>query len=213
MRFKSKDATIMPEEEGGKKPYAYIMKDYEEYGAFEDGLFIDYGSVTSEEKIKMYGSSDGSDTDVRTFLRYRASRLALSLGAPSFTFMNIYGGGFSGYVTGDALVTTDGQLACRNVFGGGLGSLPEKPTGNETYGEVGGDAGVYIHSGIVSLNVFGGGAGVESIDMDKDGTIDTDFPYIARVKGKTEVEVYGEAVSMPSDVPTADGNGYQTYDM
>ena len=213
VRFKSKDATIMPEEEGGKKPYAYIMKDYEEYGAFEDGLFIDYGSVTSEEKIKMYGSSDGSDTDVRTFLRYRASRLALSLGAPSFTFMNIYGGGFSGYVTGDALVTTDGQLACRNVFGGGLGSLPEKPTGNETYGEVGGDAGVYIHSGIVSLNVFGGGAGVESIDKDKDGTIDTDFPYIARVKGKTEVEVYGEAVSMPSDVPTADGNGYQTYDM
>ena len=213
VRFKSTDATIMPEEEGGKKPYAYIMKDYEEYGAFEDGLFIDYGSVTSEEKIKMYGSSDGSDTDVRTFLRYRASRLALSLGAPSFTFMNIYGGGFSGYVTGDALVTTDGQLACRNVFGGGLGSLPEKPTGNETYGEVGGDAGVYIHSGIVSLNVFGGGAGIESIDKDKDGTIDTDFPYIARVKGKTEVEVYGEAVSMPSDVPTADGNGYQTYDM
>ena len=211
--FRSNGATIMPESEGGKKPYAYMWRDYLEYEAFEDALFVDYGSVTQEEKIKMYGSSDGSDSDVRTFLRYRASRLAMSLGVPNFTFMNIHGGGFSGYVAGDALVITDGQLACRNVFGGGLGSVPESPTGEETYGEVGGDAGVYLHSGIVSLNVFGGGAGVESIDKDKDGTIDTDFPYIARVKGKTEVEVYGEAVSMPSDVPNPNGEGYLTYDM
>lgn len=211
--FRSNGATIMPESEGGKKPYAYMWRDYLEYEAFEDALFVDYGSVTQEEKIKMYGSSDGSDSDVRTFLRYRASRLAMSLGVPSFTFMNIHGGGFSGYVAGDALVITDGQLACRNVFGGGLGSVPESPTGEETYGEVGGDAGVYLHSGIVSLNVFGGGAGVESIDKDKDGTIDTDFPYIARVKGKTEVEVYGEAVSKPSDVPNPNGEGYLTYDM
>ena len=211
--FRSNGATIMPESEGGKKPYAYMWRDYLEYEAFEDALFVDYGSVTQEEKIKMYGSSDGSDSDVRTFLRYRASRLAMSLGVPNFTFMNIHGGGFSGYVAGDALVITDGQLACRNVFGGGLGSVPESPTGEETYGEVGGDAGVYLHSGIVSLNVFGGGAGVESIDKDKDGTIDTDFPYIARVKGKTEVEVYGEAVSKPSDVPNPNGEGYLTYDM
>ncbi len=211
--FRSNGATIMPESEGGKKPYAYMWRDYLEYEAFEDALFVDYGSVTQEEKIKMYGSSDGSDSDVRTFLRYRASRLAMSLGVPNFTFMNIHGGGFSGYVAGDALVITDGQLACRNVFGGGLGSVPESPTGEETYGEVGGDAGVYLHSGIVSLNVFGGGAGVESIDKDKDGTIDTDFPYIARVKGKTEVKVYGEAVSKPSDVPNPNGEGYLTYDM
>ncbi len=211
--FRSNGATIMPESEGGKKPYAYMWRDYLEYEAFEDALFVDYGSVTQEEKIKMYGSSDGSDSDVRTFLRYRASRLAMSLGVPNFTFMNIHGGGFSGYVAGEALVITDGQLACRNVFGGGLGSVPESPTGEETYGEVGGDAGVYLHSGIVSLNVFGGGAGVESIDKDKDGTIDTDFPYIARVKGKTEVEVYGEAVSKPSDVPNPNGEGYLTYDM
>ena len=212
VRFRSSDASLMPVEEGGKTPYAYMTQDYMEYGAFEDALFLDFEQVTEEEKIKMYGSSDGSDTDPRTFLRYRASRLAMSLGAPSFTFMDIHGGGYSGYVMGDARVITDGQLACRNVFGGGLGSRPSEPDAAKdyTYGEVGGNAYVSLHSGIVSLNVFGGGAGVESY---WNGTRYIDFPNIARVKGKTEVEVYGESVSMNSYKPNPDGDGYLMYDM
>ena len=57
--------------------------------------------------------------------------------------------------------------------------------------------------------MFGGGAGVESY---KDGDTFIDFPDIARVKGKTHVEVWGEAMPMTSDIPNPDGEGYQTYD-
>jgi hypothetical protein len=159
----------------------------------------------------LYGRFDGGNSDTHTFLRYRASRLDMSLGALTCAFMDIHGGGYSGYVSGDTKVVTDCQLACRNVFGGGLGSLPTNPSGNETYtyGEVGGNTSVILHSGFVSLNVFGGGAGVESY---KDGDTFIDFPDIARVKGKTHVEVWGEAMPMTSDIPNPDGEGYQTYD-
>ena len=193
----------------GKEPYAYINDDISEYVIFENALLDDFNAVGPEERIRLYGSFDGGNSDTHTFLRYRASRLAMSLGVPTCTFMDIHGGGFSGYVTGNTKVVTDCELACRNVFGGGLGSLPTNPTGNETYGEVGGNTSVILHSGFVSLNVFGGGAGVESY---KDGDTFIDFPDIARVKGKTHVEVWGEAMPMTSDIPNPDGEGYQTYD-
>ncbi len=194
----------------GKEPYAYINEDISEYVIFENDLLDDFDNVSPEERIRLYGSADGGDTDTHTFLRYRASRLAMSLGAPTCTFMDIHGGGFSGYVTGDTKVVTDCQLACRNVFGGGLGSLPANPTGNETYGEVGGNTSVSLHSGFISLDVFGGGAGVESYK--KDGGTFIDFPNIARVKGKTEVKVWGEPIAMKSDIPNPNGEGNQTYD-
>ena len=193
----------------GKEPYAYINDDISEYVIFENALLDDFNAVGPEERIRLYGSFDGGNSDTHTFLRYRAKRLAMSLGLPTCTFMDIHGGGFSGYVTGNTKVVTDCELACRNVFGGGLGSLPTNPTGNETYGEVGGNTSVILHSGFVSLNVFGGGAGVESY---KDGDTFIDFPDIARVKGKTHVEVWGEAMPMKSDIPNPDGEGYQTYD-
>ena len=193
----------------GKEPYAYINDDISEYVIFENALLDDFNAVGPEERIRLYGSFDGGNSDTHTFLRYRAKRLAMSLGLPTCTFMDIHGGGFSGYVTGNTKVVTDCELACRNVFGGGLGSLPTNPTGNETYGEVGGNTSVILHSGFVSLDVFGGGAGVESY---KDGDTFIDFPDIARVKGKTHVEVWGEAMPMKSDIPNPDGEGYQTYD-
>lgn len=204
--------TIAPPGELGKAPYAYINDDILEYVNFENALLDDFNAVSADDRIRLYGSADGGDTDTHTFLRYRCSRLAMSLGLPTCTFMDIHGGGFSGYVTGNTKVVTDCQLACRNVFGGGLGSQPLTPTGTETYGEVGGNTEVILHSGFISLNVFGGGAGVESVDSDGDGTIDTDFPDIARVKGNTHVEVWGEAMAMKSDIPNPDGEGTQTYD-
>ncbi len=201
--------TIAPPGELGKEPYAYINDDISEYVIFENALLGGFNSVTPEDRIRWYGSADGGDTDTHTFLRYRASRLAMSLGVPTCTFMDIHGGGFSGYVTGNTKVVTDCELACRNVFGGGLGSLPETPTGNETYGEVGGNTDVKLYSGFISLNVFGGGAGIESY---KDGDTFIDFPDIARVKGKTNVEVWGEALVMKSDIPDPDGGDNLTYD-
>ena len=200
---------IAPPGDTGKEPYAYMNDDISEYVIFENALLDDFNSVTPEERIRVYGSVDGGDTDTHTFLRYRASRLAMSLGLPTCVFMDIHGGGFSGYVTGNTKVVTDCELACRNVFGGGLGSLPADPKGNETYGEVGGNTQVSLYSGFVSLNVFGGGAGVESYK--KDDTY-IDFPDIARVVGKTKVDVWGEAIAMNSDIPDPSGEGYQTYD-
>jgi hypothetical protein len=129
--------------------------------------------------------------DPRTYLRYRASQLAWSMGAPAFTFMDIHGGGFSGYVTGNTKVETDCQLYCRSVFGGGIGSKPTStPTGKETYGQVAGNTDVKIYGGIISMNVFGGGAGIEPYAV---GGKDIVFPDMALVKGKTNVEVYGES--------------------
>ena len=202
---------IAPPGDTGKEPYAYMNDDISEFVIFENALLDDFNSVTPEERIRVYGSVDGGDTDTHTFLRYRASRLAMSLGLPTCAFMDIHGGGFSGYVTGNTKVVTDCQLACRNVFGGGLGSVPDDPKGNETYGEVGGDTHVSLHSGFISLNVFGGGAGVESYYDDKEKEY-IDFPNIARVKGKTNVEVWGEPIAMASEIPNLDGEGYQTYD-
>lgn len=185
---------------GKKYQYRNQLADLEVYSAFEQDLYDYYkNNVTETEKKLHYGSIDGSGNDPNTYLRYRASRMAFSAGIPNFTFMNIHGGGFSGYVTGNTYVETDCQLACRNVFGGGLGSKPYLASGSNfdtesayDFGKVGGSSKVFIKSGIISNNVYGGGAGVESVD---NGGTFFDFPYMARVTGGTKVHIYGEDIN------------------
>ena len=185
---------------GKKYQYRNQLADLEVYSAFEQDLYDYYkNNVTETEKKLHYGSIDGSGTDPNTYLRYRASRMAFSAGIPNFTFMNIHGGGFSGYVTGNTYVETDCQMACRNVFGGGLGSKPYLDSGSYStakdaydFGKVGGSSKVFIKSGIISNNVYGGGAGVESV---KNGSTFFDFPDMARVTEGTKVHIYGEDIN------------------
>ena len=173
---------------GGNK-YVNQPDDEKKFKAFEQTIYDNYQTVDDNTRRKLYGMGENTN-DPRTYLRYRASQLAWSIGAPAFTFMDIHGGGFSGYVTGNTKVVTDCQLTCRSVFGGGIGSKPEgTPLGTETYGEVGGNTDVQIYGGIISMNVFGGGAGIEPYAVS--GTYKS-FPDMARVKGKTNVDVYGE---------------------
>ena len=161
---------------------------------FEQTIYDNYQAVDDNTRRKLYGMGENTN-DPRTYLRYRASQLAWSIGAPAFTFMDIHGGGFSGYVTGNTKVVTDCQLTCRSVFGGGIGSKPTStPSGNETYGQVGGNTDVKIYGGIISMNVFGGGAGIEPYAV---GGKDIVFPDMALVKGKTNVDVYGESYKIP----------------
>lgn len=169
--------------------YRNQMADLLKYVAFEQAIYDKYQAVDDDTRRKMYGMGENTD-DPRTYLRYRASQLAWSVGAPSFAFMDIHGGGFSGYVTENTKVITDCQLACRSVFGGGIGSKPENPSGNETYGQVGGNTDVKIYGGFIAMNVFGGGVGIESYKV---GGQYKDFPEMARVMGKTNVDVYGES--------------------
>ena len=145
---------------GGNK-YVNQPDDEKKFKAFEQTIYDNYQTVDDNTRRKLYGMGENTN-DPRTYLRYRASQLAWSIGAPAFTFMDIHGGGFSGYVTGNTKVVTDCQLTCRSVFGGGIGSKPEgTPLGTETYGEVGGNTDVQIYGGIISMNIFGGGAGIE----------------------------------------------------
>ena len=174
---------------GGNK-YVNQLDDLTKYVEFEQAIYDDYQSVDDNTRKKLYGMGENTN-DPRTYLRYRASQLAWSIGAPAFTFMDIHGGGFSGYVTGNTKVITDCQLTCRSVFGGGIGSKPEDtPSGNETYGQVGGNTDVQIYGGVISMNVFGGGAGIEPYKTEAGYKI---FPEMALVKGKTNVDVYGES--------------------
>ena len=173
---------------GGNK-YVNQPDDEKKFKAFEQTIYDNYQTVDDNTRRKLYGMGENTN-DPRTYLRYRASQLAWSIGAPAFTFMDIHGGGFSGYVEGNTKVVTDCQLTCRSVFGGGIGSKPEgTPLGTETYGEVGGNTDVQIYGGIISMNVFGGGAGIEPY---KSGSSYIDFPKMALVKGTTNVDVYGE---------------------
>ncbi len=174
---------------GGNK-YVNQPDDLTKYVEFEQSIYDDYQSVDDNTRRNLYGMGENTK-DPRTYLRYRASQLAWSIGAPAFTFMDIHGGGFSGYVTGNTKVITDCQLTCRSVFGGGIGSKPEDtPSGNETYGQVGGNTDVQIYGGVISMNVFGGGAGIEPYKTEAGYKI---FPEMALVKGKTNVDVYGES--------------------
>lgn len=192
--------------------YASQEEDRLKYTNFETNLYIDYMAVSKEDKKLYYGSVDGTSDDADTFRRYYNTRMAWILGIPGFTFQEIHGGGFSGYVDKDTYVEANNQLACYNIYGGGLGALPYG-TLNETtdkdnhydFGSVGGDSKVFIKSGNVARNVYGGGAGIESIRVSGDNIVSLDsktgsiidFPDMARVKGKTEVHVYGENVGVP----------------
>lgn len=179
------------------KAYRYInqKKDYEAYVAIEKNLYADFkNKVSSEEKKLYYGSSDGSDKDPNTYQRYRASRLAWTLGMPGFSFQTIHGGGFAGYVTGNTYVETDCQLFCENIYGAGLGAVP---SGDETnredydFGSVTGNSKVFVKSGFIARNIYGGGAGIESAET-PDGNF-IDFPKMAHVN-KTEVHLYGRDI-------------------
>ena len=192
--------------------YASQEEDRLKYTNFETNLYIDYTAVSKEDKKLYYGSVDGTSDDADTFRRYYNTRMAWILGIPGFTFQEIHGGGFSGYVEKDTYVEANNQLACYNIYGGGLGAMPygtlneNKDKDNQyDFGSVGGNSKVFFKSGNVARNVYGGGAGIESIRVSgdnivslysKDGSI-IDFPDMARVKGKTEVHVYGENVGVP----------------
>lgn len=198
--------------EGKKYRYASQEEDRLKYTNFETNLYMDYMAVSKEDKKLYYGSVDGTSDDADTFRRYYNTRMAWTLGIPGFTFQEIHGGGFSGYVDEDTYVEANNQLACYNIYGGGLGAIPygtlneNKDKDNHyDFGSVDGNSKVFFKSGNVARNVYGGGAGIESIRVSgnnivsldsKDGSI-IDFPDMARVKGKTEVHVYGENVGVP----------------
>ena len=190
------------ETDGKKYRYRAQAADMTERENFENDLYDDFTDpkkVSTEDKILYYGSVDGSGNDPKTYLRYRSSRLAWSLGVSGFTFKDIHGGGYSGYVCDSAKVETDNYLSCRNIFGGGLGAKPYLGSAtayseSETYdfGSVA-NTKVYIKSGIVSNDVFGGGAGITSKLV---GDNYTDFPDMARVTGTTKVHLYGEYMTV-----------------
>lgn len=184
--------------------YRNQVTDMEAYRNYNDAIYSDYNDpkkVSTEDKIRYYGSADGTGNDPKTFLRYRSSRLAWTYGVSGFTFKNIHGGGYSGYVCGGTKVVADNQLACRNIFGGGIGAQPytasetlaeESLTNKYDFGSVKNTC-VYIKSGIVSQDVFGGGVGITS---NKNGETYTDFPDMARVQSGTQVHVYGEKIDV-----------------
>ena len=192
--------------------YASQEEDRLKYTNFETNLYMDYMAVSKEDKKLYYGSVDGTSDDADTFRRYYNTRMAWILGIPGFTFQEIHGGGFSGYVTDSTYVEANNQLACYNIYGGGLGARPygtlnenKDKDNNYDFGSVDGNSKVFIKSGNVAKNVYGGGAGIESIRVSGDNIVSLDsktgsiidFPYMARVKGKTEVHVYGENVGVP----------------
>ena len=182
--------------DGAKYRYLNQKKDFKTYSDFEISLYEDFQKVDKEEKIKYFGSVDGTDSDPATFRRYRVSRLAWTLGVPGFSFQAIHGGGFSGYVTDSTYVETDCQLFCENIYGAGLGAVPfGKYDTDEGYdfGKVGGNSKIFIKAGFVGQNVYGGGAGVESV-KNKNGEY-IDFPDMASVQ-KTEVHVYGRKLKL-----------------
>lgn len=182
--------------DGAKYRYLNQKKDFKTYSDFEISLYEEFKKVDKEEKIKYFGSVDGTDNDPATFRRYRVSRLAWTLGVPGFSFQTIHGGGFSGYVTGDTYVETDCQLFCENIYGAGLGAVPfgKYDTGEGyNFGKVDGNSKIFIKAGFVGQNVYGGGAGVESVKI-KDGQF-IDFPDMASVQ-KTEVHVYGRKLKL-----------------
>ena len=178
------------------KAYRYLnqKKDYEAYVRIEKNLYTDFQNVSPEEKKLYYGSSDGSDKDPNTYQRYRASRLAWTLGMPGFSFQTIHGGGFAGYVTGNTYVETDCQLFCENIYGAGLGAVPSVDDTNREncdFGSVNGSSKVFVKAGFVARNIYGGGAGIESEETSAGKFID--FPKMAHVN-KTEVHLYGRDI-------------------
>lgn len=173
--------------------YRYLCqnKDLQTYLDLEYSMVNDFQKVSKEEKMLYYGSYDGSGDDPDTFRRYHASRLAWMTGASGLTLLQINGGGFAGYVSGDTYVETDCQLTAHDIYGAGLGALPYGDYADGSaydFGKVKGKSKVFVKAGTIEGNVYGGGAGVESAW--KDGAY-VDFPDMARVE-KTEVHLYGK---------------------
>ena len=184
-----------------ERKYRYLnqSKDYKNYVDFEKQIYADYLKLSPEEKKIYYGSYDGSDNDPNIFRRYHVSYLAWSLGEPGFVMLQVHGGGYSGYVTGNTYVDTDCQFSCHDIFGGGLGSMPYGDYTDGSgydFGSVKGNAEVFVKSGNVGHNVFGGGAGVESVK--KNGNL-IDFPDMAHVES-TKVHIYGKTIKYRAGV-------------
>ena len=179
--------------------YRYLCqnKDLQTYLDLEYSMVNDFQKVSKEEKMLYYGSYDGSGDDPDTFRRYHASRLAWMTGASGLTLLQINGGGFAGYVSGDTYVETDCQLTAHDIYGAGLGALPYGDYADGSaydFGTVKGKSTVFVKAGTIEGNVYGGGAGVESAW--KDGAY-VDFPDMARVE-KTEVHLYGKMFTYKS---------------
>ena len=177
---------------GVKYRYLNQKKDSTTYVDFEKHLFEDFTKLSKDEK-KLYYGSDGNDSDPNTYQRYRASRLAWTIGMPGFSFQTIHGGGFAGYVMDSTYVETDCQLFCENIYGAGLGAMPLDYTKDNKYdfGSVTGNSKVFVKSGFIARNLYGGGAGIESVKTSEGEFID--FPDMARVN-KTEVHLYGRDI-------------------
>ena len=177
--------------DGIKYRYLCQNKDFQTYLDLEYSLVDDFQKVSKEDKMLYYGSYDGSDNDPNTFRRYHASRLAWMTGASGLTLLQINGGGFAGYVSGDTYVETDCQLTAHDIYGAGLGALPYGDYADGStydFGKVKGKSKVFVKAGTIEGNIYGGGAGVESAW--KNGAY-VDFPNMARVE-KTEVHIYGK---------------------
>ena len=201
--------------DGIKYRYINQVEDHKTYLDFEMNIYNDFLKVSKEDKKLYFGSVTGCNPgeegfDPMTYRRYHASRWAWILGLPGFTFQDIHGGGYSGYVTGDTYVETDAQPVCENIYGAGLGAIPYGTItdGNDyDFGKVGTSSRVFIKSGFIAQNVYGGGAGIESIsnsNNEKNKWID--FPNMARVP-KTEVHIYGRNFNY-----TAKGKSLGTID-
>ncbi len=176
---------------GIKYRYLYQNKDFKTYLDLEDDIYNDYLKLSKEDKKLYFGSYDGGESDPNIFRRYHISRLAWKIGMPGLVLLQIHGGGYAGYVTGDTYVETDCQLGCHDIFGAGLGALPygnfSSGSGYD-FGSVKGKSMVFIKGGDVNHSVYGGGSGVESVK--KNGGF-IDFPDMAHVE-KTEVHIYGK---------------------
>ena len=177
--------------DGIKYRYLNQNKDFQTYLNLEYSMLNDFRKVSKEDKMLYYGSYDGSDDDPNTFRRYHASRLAWMTGASGLTLLQINGGGFAGYVSGDTYVETDCQLTAHDIYGAGLGALPYGDYADGSaydFGKVKGKSKVFVKAGTIEGNIYGGGAGVESAW--KNGAY-VDFPNMARVEN-TEVHIYGK---------------------
>ena len=176
---------------GIKYRYLYQNKDFKTYLDLEDDIYNDYLKLSKEDKKLYFGSYDGGESDPNIFRRYHISRLAWKIGEPGLVLLQIHGGGYAGYVTGDTYVETDCQLGCHDIFGAGLGALPYGDFSSGSgydFGSVKGKSMVFIKGGDVNHSVYGGGSGVESVK--KNGGF-IDFPDMAHVE-KTEVHIYGK---------------------
>ena len=183
--------------DGIKYRYLCQNKDLQTYLNLESSMVNDFQKVSKEEKMLYYGSYDGSGDDPDTFRRYHASRLAWMTGASGLTLLQINGGGFAGYVSGDTYVETDCQLTAHDIYGAGLGALPYGDYADGSsydFGKVKGKSTVFVKAGTIEGNIYGGGAGVESAW--KNGAY-VDFPDMARVE-KTEVHLYGKMFTYKS---------------